>query len=117
MKKLMLYAIVFMVSRAIASDQWFCTEASSRVLNSEIQSCGYSYRPNEAEAREDAFVFAQQEFQRICDSSYPNTCASRGFKAIPERTECKPRTSFSRTQNKLISGVECYRMVRFVFNK
>lgn len=106
MKKLVILLLVLSFSRSFADD-WFCKQGSSLILSDEIQTCGYSYRKDEGQAREEAMNRALNEFANICKSqSDAKLCLKRGWTSIPERTEC----------NKATNGVKCYRMVRFTFN-
>lgn len=82
---------VVVAAPAGASDNWFCSEASSQRVGNEIQACGTGISPDESEARLRAFDNAKEEFERICEASAD--CQGHRAIADPRRTTCETEQS------------------------
>lgn len=86
----------------LASETWFCTSESSKIVGDQIQSCGVGIAPDEAQARSKAFDMAKHEFDTLCAIS--DECKTRKVAVNPGRTTCEVNA---------LGETKCYRMLMF----
>lgn len=78
--------IGLLLNTAQAKEQWFCTEASSKVIENQVHACGTAEAATEDEARAKAFDSAKEEYEKICDTS--EACRGHEVAIDPRRTTC-----------------------------
>ena len=103
-RALLLGLSLFLSMATLANSNWICTEASSLRNQNIILSCGIGIGLTEADARQQAFERAHQEFQQICDSS--DDCRDHQVNVAPKRTTCEAIGN----ENK---AYKCYRALEF----
>ena len=108
MKKLILIFILGLMSRAIAQDQWFCTDDQAKREGNALMICGVGTASTEGDARTKALINSVNEFQIMCNLS--SDCKGRKFIVEPKRSTClaNPSKFHSEFQN-----FTCHRLLVF----
>jgi hypothetical protein len=111
-KSLILIITSFLMTQiGMASDDWLChgDNVSSIKRGNSIYACGSAKGHDEQDAKETAFLAAQNEFHSVCDNSAD--CRNKKRTVEPKRTECEsigPSPSGGR-----YFKFKCYRLVVF----
>lgn len=82
-----LLMLLLLNSNSLLADSWFCTEGSIKQQGQSIIACGIGMDKSEAKSRLQAFDFAKQEFDKICNNS--TNCKNLKINIKPLRTECQ----------------------------
>lgn len=96
-----LMGLLLMIGSQAQAEGWFCTEESSTVIGSYIQTCGIGKGNDEADARSKAFDNAKIEFTKICGLS--SNCKGHRMSVEPMRTTCSLKDGW----------YTCHRMLMF----
>lgn len=107
----MKFLIVLLISilipqKALAADQWFCTDQSSARNGNVFSACGVGESVSEALARDLALNNALGEFKAICDST--TSCKDQPTFVEPKRLSC----SLGKYEI-----WKCYRMIQIIVGK
>ncbi|MDH5232705.1 MAG: hypothetical protein OEZ58_09460 [Gammaproteobacteria bacterium] len=95
---------LLLLSTAGFAEEWTCTEAASIKEGNSILVCGVATAESEGDAREQALIRAQREFQLLCEASAD--CFGRETNLEPLRNSCDPTDD---------GKFKCYRGVRYSF--
>ncbi|MES2181066.1 MAG: hypothetical protein V4493_03085 [Pseudomonadota bacterium] len=98
----MIWAFLSLImSVSFASESWFCVDNASKVDGSNVVVCGVGFQAHPANARQEAFTAATNEFIMLCNSS--SDCQNHEYTVTPGRMTCE-------TKNNMTT---CYRMLTY----
>lgn len=97
-------AILGMYAGASNAADWICAEAASIKEGDSYLVCGVATADNEGDAREQALLRAQKEFDLFCKGS--QSCRGRPTSVEPLRNSC---------ENTAEGKIKCYRGLRYSF--
>jgi len=102
-----------LIGQANAGDDWLCKEEASIKRGNSIYACGVAKAHLEQEAKDSAFVAAQNEFKNICNAS--ESCKDKKIDVEAKRTECEaiPKIEGAFMPGQNYYQFKCYRLVVF----